>query len=100
MGAPPFGSFVSEWLLLSKATDESRWGIVIALAVGLAISFVAVLIHLGRVVFGDKPDRNPRSHGSMAPAIVMLAVSAALFVSISPGALEFLRTALQAGGSR
>lgn len=102
MGAPPFGSFVSEWLLLSKTADEGRWGILIALVAGLAISFVAVVIHLGRFVFGEKRARtdNQGSAGSILPACLLLAASAVLFVAISPAALAFLTRALQAGGQR
>lgn len=100
MGAPPFGSFISEWLLLAKAADGGHWGVFAAMILGLAVSFVAVMIHLGGVVFGAKPGREQvqRSPGSIVPSIVLLAASACLFLAIAPAALEFLGKAFQAGG--
>jgi hydrogenase-4 component F len=99
MGAPPFASFVSEWLLLAKAADGRHWGIGIALVAGLAVSFVAVLIHLGRVVFGGNPGRaeSQRSPGPIYPSVLLL-VAAAAFLAVTPTALEFIGKALQPGG--
>jgi len=92
MGAPPFGSFVSEWLLLARAVDGRQVGIAIALVVGLAVSFVAVLIHIGRVVFGAKPERSATQNppGSIAMPVFLLVFSALTFVAVSPAVLEFL----------
>jgi hydrogenase-4 component F len=100
MGAPPFASFVSEWLLLTNAAKGGHWGILATLTVGLAISFVAVMIHLGRIAFGEKSQRSdsPTTIGSILPAVLLLAVSAAAFVLVTPSALEAISGALGAGG--
>jgi hydrogenase-4 component F len=100
MGAPPFASFVSEWLILAKAADGGHWAIFSAVIIGLAVSFVAVMIHLGHVVFGDKPARegDQRSAGSIVPSALLLAACAAAFVAVTPSALEFLNSALGSGG--
>ncbi len=100
MGAPPFASFVSEWLLLKHAADGGHWGILAAITVGLAISFVAVLIHLGRITFGEKSQRSDAqtTTGSVLPAVLLLALSAAVFVLVTPTALESLSNALSSGG--
>ena len=100
MGAPPFASFVSEWLLLTHAAKGGHWGILAAITVGLAVSFVAVLIHLGRITFGEKSQRSdaPTTTGSLLPAVLLLALSTALFVLVTPTALESLSNALSPGG--
>jgi hydrogenase-4 component F len=99
MGAPPFASFVSEWLLLSAAANERQWGIFAAIIVGLAVSFVAVMIHLGKVVFGEKPVREDgqKSSGSIFPSAALLALSCAAFFAIAPAALQFLNDAFSLG---
>jgi hydrogenase-4 component F len=100
MGAPPFASFVSEWLLLTHAAKGGHWGILAAITVGLAVSFIAVLIHLGRITFGEKSQRSdaPTTTGSLLPAVLLLALSTALFVLVTPTALESLSNALSPGG--
>lgn len=102
MGAPPFGSFVSEWLMLAKITDTGHWGILLSLAIGLAISFVAVLVHLGKVVFGEKSANSEVDTAPLhiLPAVLMLITSAAMFVAVTPAVMTFLTNALKAGSAR
>ncbi|MBI4532514.1 MAG: NADH dehydrogenase FAD-containing subunit [Candidatus Melainabacteria bacterium] len=52
-GAPPFGAFLSEWLILTSAADAANWAVVITLILGLTLSFVAVSNHLVKVLFGN-----------------------------------------------
>jgi hydrogenase-4 component F len=101
MGAPPFASFVSEWLLLADAAAKGHGAIVAAVALGLAVSFVAVLIHVGRVVFGEKSQRTDQRApaGSIAPSIAMLVLSAAVFALVTPAVIQSLATALSPGGA-
>lgn len=100
MGSPPFGTFVSEWLLLARASDFSQWGILASLVIGLAVSFVAVMIHLGKVAFGEKQGRpaDQKTPGSILPSVVLLCASAAAFLAVSPSVLQFLEKALGTGG--
>jgi len=57
MGLPPFGSFVSEMLILSNSATSGRWILVTTLVAALAIAFVAVSTHVGRILFGGpKPN--------------------------------------------
>ncbi len=51
-GAPPFGSFVSELLILIESANRGYWWVVVGLTVALLISFVAVSIHLTGILFG------------------------------------------------
>jgi hydrogenase-4 component F len=99
VGAPPFGSFISEWMLLSATFDGRRWGAAIALVVGLTLGCVAIAIHLGRVVFGKEL---PKVEGStptpsIMPAVLLLGLSVVGFAAVSPGVVVFLSRALQQG---
>jgi len=102
MGAPPFAAFASEWLLLARAADMHYFAIAIAIVIGLAISFVAVLIHLGRVVFGEKPGRaaKSRSGWSLIPSVVLLVAAAVAGIVVTPSLLASLERALGSGGIR
>ncbi|MCL5104987.1 MAG: NADH dehydrogenase FAD-containing subunit, partial [Armatimonadetes bacterium] len=78
-GSPPFGTFLSEWLLLRDTFASGHFlaaGLVIA---GLTITFIAISCHVGRALFGnapaDKKSKCPRSW-SFAPAVFLLAALA------------------------
>src|SRR5438128_4933704 len=54
-GSPPFGTFVSEWLLLRTLFASGQgWAAGLVMA-GLTLTFVAVASHLGRILFGAAP---------------------------------------------
>ena len=102
MGAPPSATFVSEWLLLSAAGDARHWGVFAAVAVGLAASFVAVMVYQGKVALGSKSGliSGAGGAGSIVPALLLLAVSVVAFLSVGPGAVGALDAALRNGGPR
>ncbi|MHB8636194.1 MAG: proton-conducting transporter transmembrane domain-containing protein [Fimbriimonadaceae bacterium] len=102
MGAPPFAAFTSEWLLLARAGDGRHIWILGALVVGLAVSFVAVMLHLGRVVFGERPTRSLglRAPWPLIPAVVMLAGAGIAGIAVTPEILGSLERVLRDGGAR
>lgn len=51
-GAPPFGTFLSEWLILLRAIDQHQYVCVALLIIGLSLSFIVVSKHLGKIVLG------------------------------------------------
>lgn len=51
-GAPPFGAFICEWIILSKSADAHHWVAVVVLIVALTLSFIAVSIHVGKILLG------------------------------------------------
>jgi hydrogenase-4 component F len=86
MGLPPFGSFVSEMLILSNSATSGRWILVTALVSALGIAFVAVSTHVGRILFGGpKPSFAAFQpvRASLVPGI-LLACSLLLGVIASP----------------
>jgi hydrogenase-4 component F len=51
-GAPPFGAFVSELLILMRSADLGLWWVTGALVIALALAFVAVFAHVAKLASG------------------------------------------------
>ena len=51
-GCPPFGSFLSEMTLLLAMADAGRFALVAILVIAIGVSFVAICVHVGRILFG------------------------------------------------
>jgi hydrogenase-4 component F len=75
-GSPPFGTFLSEWLLL-RDTFESGHFVAGGLAIaGLTITLIAIICHVGRVLFGNAPSTvkfNYPKSWAFAPSLLLLA---------------------------
>lgn len=73
-GAPPFGAFAAEWLLLAKGADQHMWGVVGVLLTALVLSFLSVTMHVGKMVSGS-PRENlvtfPVIQSSFMPALLI-----------------------------
>lgn len=61
-GMPPFGSFVSEWLILTRALDSGQLFCFCSLLIGLVLGFVAISAHVAKILLGSP--REPQSTGS------------------------------------
>lgn len=92
-GAPPFGTFLSELLILLKAIDMHCYTNAIILVIGLALAFIVVCMHIGRVFLGGANQHmkyfNPVLT-CMVPAILLLA-SLLLGLSTGPALLDSLK---------
>ncbi len=51
-GAPPFGTFLSEWLILMRSIELHHYVIAALLIGALALSFIVVCMHVGKIFFG------------------------------------------------
>jgi hydrogenase-4 component F len=91
-GSPPFGTFISEWLLLQAAISANQVWAAALVIVGLTLTFVAVSGHLGKILFGPAPSvsKPPPPSWSLAPA-ALVALSLVAGAAISPGVLSALR---------
>ena len=56
-GTPPFGSFISEILLLTKLLSLNFMLPAIIIIIALTICFIAVFVHVGRITLGQ-PKQN------------------------------------------
>ena len=84
-GFPPFGVFVSEFLVLTATMQTWPW-LTVPLLVGLVIAFAGLFRHLQPVVFGPRPASQAPIAVSMAPVFVHLAIVLWLGLSM-PGFL-------------
>lgn len=74
-GSPPFGTFISEWLLLRDTFGAREYLAVGIVIVGLTITFVAITAHVSRILFGraiklDHPSPSPA--WAMTPAVLLI----------------------------
>ncbi|HEY9870694.1 MAG TPA: proton-conducting transporter membrane subunit [Candidatus Obscuribacterales bacterium] len=84
-GAPPFGSFISEWLILTRSTELNEWLVAVILLAALALSFVAVCVHLGRVLVG-KPREGVEVFRPIATSVVpLILVGCSLVLGFATG---------------
>jgi hydrogenase-4 component F len=84
-GTPPFGSFLSEWHILTLAADAHYAVVVATLVVALAIAFIALSIQAGDMVFG--PATKPAVAGAVSLLLVpalMLAMTLGLGIALTP----------------
>ncbi len=74
-GAPPFGAFVAEMSMLSLSMSDGRWILALIMTAAIAISFVAILAHVGKVIFGSGKQGFKSfqpARASIIPAILVL----------------------------
>jgi hydrogenase-4 component F len=91
-GSPPFGTFLSEWLLLSAILSSGHVGAAIVVMLGLTITFLALASHVGRVLFGARPspvEKLPPTGWSVVPAVLMGA-SLLAGIALAPSVLGAL----------
>lgn len=86
-GAPPFGAFVAEWQLLRHATELKLWTVVTAMLVAIALSFISVTMHVGKLVCGTPHQlvaSLPPVRSSIIPALLIL-VTLLCGITATPG---------------
>lgn len=75
-GAPPFGAFAAEIQLLTETTEHHLWLALMLLLIGLALSFLSVTLHVGRIVCGAPHKQArvlPPLASSLIPGVLILA---------------------------
>ena len=85
-GFPPFGVFISEFLLLMATMKSWPW-LTIPLLVGFGVAFAGLFRHMQRMVFGEPPPGQKPVEANMLPVVVHLALVLWLGVAI-PGFLS------------
>jgi len=83
-GAPPFGAFVSEMLIFQSSASPAHWLVAVLLVAAVAIAFVAVISHVGRILLGGakadfrafKPVRASLVPGALVLASLLMGVLA------------------------
>ena len=80
-GFPPFGVFISEFLLLMATMKSWPW-LTIPLLVGFGVAFAGLFRHLQPMVFGEPPVGQKPIRANMLPVAVHLALVLWLGLSI------------------
>lgn len=93
-GFPPFGVFISEFLLLTATMKSAPW-LALPLLSGLAIAFAGLFRHLHPMVFGEKPDGQVAVKASLAPVLVHLLLVLWLGLSIPVFLADWFEQATQ-----
>jgi hydrogenase-4 component F len=96
-GSPPFGTFLSEWLLLASTLAAGEIGATVMVLVGLTITFAAIASHVGRVLFGPAPvlsTKSPSAAWSLVPASLLL-LSLLAGLALSPPVMAALSAWMQ-----
>jgi hydrogenase-4 component F len=85
-GTPPFGSFLSEWRILSVAADQNHVIAVTATVAALAVGFIALSIHGAGMLFGRHCENQTRILPNRSPLIaaLLLALSLCLGLFLTP----------------
>lgn len=92
-GAPPFGAFISEWLILARSADSKLWIVLGCVTIALAISFIAVCSHLGKILFGTAHPTTAtfRPFASSAIPVALVAGAVVLGITALPALLVVLK---------
>ena len=70
-GFPPFGVFISEFLLLMATMKSWPW-LTLPLLVGFGVAFAGLFRHMQRMVFGEPPPGQKPVEANMLPVVVHL----------------------------
>ena len=80
-GFPPFGVFVSEFLLLSATMQSWPW-LTVALLTGLAVAFAGLFRNIHPMVYGNAPEGQQPVRANMLPVLLQLLLVLWLGLSI------------------
>jgi hydrogenase-4 component F len=72
-GLPPFGVFMSEFLIVTSTFARDPW-IAIAFVFGLIVGFGALLLRVSEIAFGEPSPGAAKAHASYLPFIVHLSL--------------------------
>jgi len=70
-GFPPFGVFISEFLLLVATMKSWPW-LTIPLLIGFGVAFAGLFRHMQKMVFGEPPPGQRPVQANMIPVIIHL----------------------------
>src|SRR5438309_663324 len=72
-GLPPFGIFMSEFLVVSSTFAREPW-LAIPLVFGILLALGALFMHVNRICFGEPRGANAKSNASYVPMFAHLAL--------------------------
>jgi hydrogenase-4 component F len=96
VGMPPFGLFVSEFMILTGAFAQARYAVAVIVLIGLSVVFGALLNHFQKILTGDRPTtaKAQRQWTDLAPMAVCAVALLVLGVSIPISFVDLLHKAM------
>ena len=100
VGLPPFGPFISEFIIFRAGLESKAWIAVIGIAL-LVVVFAGMLASVNQMLYGQPPDK--LEHGdvlrwSLAPLLVNLAALVALGLTLPAELADGLKQAIEVLG--
>jgi len=80
-GFPPFGVFMSEFLLLTATINSWPW-LTVPLLIGFGVAFAGLFRHLHPMVYGEVPEGQHPVRANMLPVVVHLLLVLCLGLAI------------------
>ena len=96
-GLPPFGIFMSEFLVVSSTFARQPW-LAIPLVFGLLVAFGALLLRLGGVAFGEPAGGTVPVKGSSLPIFAHLALVLGAGIYMPPAVVRWFQHIAQVLG--
>jgi hydrogenase-4 component F len=100
VGLPPFGPFISEFIIFRAGLESNAWVAVIGIAL-LVVVFAGMLASVNQMLYGEPPDRLARGEAlrwSIAPLLVNFALLVTLGLILPPAFVQALKQAIDALG--
>jgi hydrogenase-4 component F len=89
-GLPPFGIFMSEFLVVSSTFARQPW-LAIPLVFGILIALGALFMHVNRICFGEPRGTVAESHASYVPMFAHFAVVLMAGLYIPPAVVTWFQ---------
>jgi hydrogenase-4 component F len=96
VGLPPFGPFISEFIIFRAGMGSNAWVAVIGIGL-LVVVFAGMLASVNQMLYGEPPDKLARGEvlrWSIAPLAVNFALLIALGLTLPPALVDALKQAI------
>ena len=96
VGMPPFGLFVSEFMILTGAFMQARYAVAVVVLIGLSVVFGALLHHFQQMLASGKPGgaKPRRQLSDFAPMAICAAALLVLGIHVPSFMVELLQKAM------
>jgi len=97
-GLPPFGLFISEYALVRAGFAAGRVWLMGAVLALLAVAFIALVTHLNRMLYGERPEPVPageREPWGLVPAGLCIVILVILGLTLPPPVVRLLNKVVE-----
>ncbi len=98
-GAPPFGTFLGELLIVAGAVAAGWYWVALVLLLAILVAFLGVNVQIGRMVFGAAPDGSPVAPGTREDRASIAYLNVAVSLAVGVATIPYLSTAIRAAAS-